>query len=164
MNFAPALARDRQRSSELPSFGKFQRGCEVDVVGLVALGIEKDLVPTDDGKFVGGRRSSGKSAFEGGRREEVEFGIDFAGPGRDVDVNREAIERIAPPLQRLASGTEFEAGEIVDWTVGRVFSGDPLRVVKSQVARGGGDLKRRVKNLARRSRCIHGNGDVWCGG
>ena len=67
VNFIPALASDRERRAELPSVGNFQAGGVVDVVGLVALGIEQDLVPTDDGQLVSGGGASGESALEGTR-------------------------------------------------------------------------------------------------
>ncbi len=71
MNFAAALAGDGKRRAEFPSVGKLKRGGEVDLVGLPSLGVEKDLVPADNGELVGGGRSGGEAAFEGCGREEV---------------------------------------------------------------------------------------------
>ena len=113
MNFISALAGDGQGRAELPSVGKFQPGGVVDVVRLPALGIEQDLVPTDDGEFVGGGRSGGEAAFERRGRKKVELGVDFAYARGNFDVNGESVEQIAAPLQSLAAGAELESGKIV---------------------------------------------------
>ena len=104
-----------------------------------AFGIEQDLVPADQRHFVGGGGSGGEAAFEGGGRKEVEFGVDFSLAGRDFNVDGEAIEQIAPPLQGFAAGKELESGEVDDGAVGSVFAGDPLGVIKGQVSGAGGD-------------------------
>ena len=131
----PLWLRDGKRSAELPSVGKFQAGGVVDVVGLVAFGIEQNLVPADDGELVGGGGAGGESAFEGGGRKEVEFGVDFVDAGGDFDVDGEAVEQVAAPFQSLAVGfEEFQSGEIGDGAVGSVFAGNPLGIVESEVA------------------------------
>ena len=148
VDFVAALAGDGKRGAELPSVGKLQAGGVVDVVGLVALGIEQDLVPTDDGELVGGGGAGGESAFEGGGREEVEFGADFGCAGGNVDVEGESVEQVAAPFERLAGGGELQAGEIDDRAVGRVLAGNPFGVVESEVAGRGGNFQRGVEDLA----------------
>ncbi len=132
LDFISALAGDGKRRAELPSLGKFQAGGVVDVVGFEAFGIEQDLIPTDDGEFVGGGGAGGESAFEGCGRKEVEFGGDFSHARRDVDVEGEAVEQVAAPFQGLASGGELQSGEIDDGAVGGVLAGNPFGVVERQ--------------------------------
>ncbi len=148
LDLVSALAGDGKRGTELPSVGKFQAGDVVDVVGLPAFGIEQDLVPADDGEFVGGGGTCGESAFEGCGRKEVEFGGNLGHAGRDFHVDGEAVEQVAAPFQRLAVGEKFQAGEIDDGAVGGVLAGNPLRVVESEVAGSSGNFQRGVEDLA----------------
>src|SRR5579859_7480835 len=149
LNFVGALAGDRKRRAKFPAVGQFEAGGVVDVVRPVAGGVEQDLVPTDDGQFVGGRGTSGESAFEGCGREEIEFGGDFSYASGDFDVESEAVEQIAAPFERLTSRAELQSGKIDDRAVGSVLAGDPLRVVEGEVAGSGGALQRSMENLAR---------------
>src|ERR1051326_4115416 len=152
VDFTSGLIGNREWGAELPSSRKFQRGGVVDVVGLVAFGVQQDLVPTDDGELVGGRGAGRKSAFESGRGEIVKFGVDFGDPGGNFDVQGPAVEQVAAPLERVSSGAELQAGEIDHGAVGCVLPGNPLRIVEREVARSGGNLQRGVENFA------------WCGG
>src|SRR5579863_7821813 len=107
MDFVGGLVSNGERSAEFPAVGNLQRSGVVDVVGLPSLGIEQDLVPTDDGELVGGRGAGGETALRSGGRKIIEFGGDFGGAGGNFDVDRPAIEQIAPPLQGLTSGGEL---------------------------------------------------------
>src|ERR1700739_4017969 len=106
MNLVAALAGDRQRRSELPAVGKLEGSGVVDLVGLPALGIKQNLIPTDDGELGSSGRSGGESAFIRGRREEVEFGIDFVHACGNFHMNRVSVEQIAAPFERGAVGLE----------------------------------------------------------
>ena len=93
--------------SGVPNFhpaGSLRLARVIDVVRLTALGIEQNLVPADDGEFVGGGRSGGESAFEGCGRKKVEFGGDSVHARGDVDVEGESVQQIATPLESLARG------------------------------------------------------------
>ena len=159
MDFASALARDGKRRAELPSFGKFEGGSEVYLVGLPSFRIEKNLVPADNGEFVGGRRAGGESALKCCGREEVEIGVDFVDSGRDVHVDGESVEQIAAPFQGLTVGFEEESGEIDDRAIGGVLTGNPFRVVEREVTGACGYLQRGMENFARCVRGVDGNGD-----
>ena len=159
VNFVSALAGDGKRRAELPSVGKFQAGGVVDVVGFVALGIEQDLIPADDGQLVGGGGAGGESAFEGGGGEEVELGVNFCYAGGDFDVEGESVEQVAAPFQGLAGGGELQSGEIDDGAVGSVFAGNPLGVVEDEVAGRGGDFQRGVEDFAGGGGGVDGDGD-----
>src|SRR5580658_6649997 len=159
LDFISALAGHGKRSAELPAFGKLQAGRVVDVVGLVAFGVEQYLVPTDDGQLVGGGGTGGESAFEGCGRKKVEFGGDFGHACGDVDVEGEAVEQVAAPFQRLASGKEFQAREIDDRAVGGVLARDPLGVVEREVAGSRGNFQRGMENLAGSRAGVDGDGD-----
>src|SRR5438270_10800356 len=112
MNRIPALAGDRQRCAEFPSRGDLERRGVVYVVGLVALGIKQDLVPADDGEFGGGGGSGRESAFQSRGREEVEFGIDLGDSAGNLNMNGEAVEQVAAPLQSLAVRFEEQSRQI----------------------------------------------------
>ncbi len=148
VDFVSALAGDGKRGAELPAVGKFQAGGVVDVVGLPAFGIKQDLVPADDGQFVGGGGAGGESAFERCGGKEVEFGSDFGRPGGDFHVEGEAVEQVAAPFQSLAGGEEFQAGEIDDGAVRGVFAGNPLGIVEGKVAGGRGNFQRGVEDFS----------------
>ena len=92
VDFVATLTCDWQRRAELPSVGNFQRGGVVDVVGLVALGIEQKLIPAEEREFVGSGGTGGESLFKSCGREKVQFGGNFADAGGNVDVNGEAVE------------------------------------------------------------------------
>ncbi len=98
---------DGQRRSIFPIRGKFQRGNIGEIIGLPSLGIEQDLIPTDDRHFVSGGRACGKAGLKGRGRKKIEFRIYFAHAGWDVDVDREAVEQIAAPRQCFSGGAEF---------------------------------------------------------
>src|SRR5580704_11310739 len=68
---------DGQGRAVFPAGGKFQRGYVGEIVGLPAFGVEQDLIPADDGHFVGRGGAGGEATFERGGREEVEFGVYF---------------------------------------------------------------------------------------
>src|SRR5579871_3036458 len=159
MDFASTLAGDGKRRAELPSFGKLERGSEVDLVGFPSFGIEKDLVPTDDGEFVGGGRSGREPAFKCCGRKEVEIGIDFMDSGRNVDVDGESVEQVAAPFQSLTICFEEESGEIDHGAIGGVFTGNPFWVVEREISGSRGDLQRGMENLARSVRGVDRNGD-----
>ncbi len=80
-------------------------------------------------------------------------------PCGNVDVDGESVEQVAAPFQSLAVRFEEKSGEIDDWSIGCVFTGDPLRVVQSKVAGVRGDLERGMKNLTRSVSGVDGNGD-----
>src|SRR5262249_23953384 len=147
MDFISALAGDGKRCAELPFLGNLQRCGVVDVVGSVALGIEQHLIPTDDRELRGRGRTGRESAFKRGRREKVKISLHRGDSLRDVDVDSEAVESISPPLQRLAIGLEEQSGEINDWAVWGMLTGNPRGVVKSQVTGSSRDLQRRVEDF-----------------
>src|SRR6201987_6261473 len=91
MNLVPALAGNGKGRAKLPSLGNLQRCRVVDVVGSVALGIQQDLIPTDDCQFVSGRRTGRESALEGSGREKVEVGLHLRDSRRNLDVNGEPV-------------------------------------------------------------------------
>src|SRR5579863_2905080 len=94
LNLIAALFRNRQGRSELPALRKFQAGREVDVVGFPSLGIEQDLVPTDDRHLGSGGRTGGESAFKSCGRKKIEFGVHFRCACRDFHVNGERSEQV----------------------------------------------------------------------
>lgn len=160
MNFVTALACNRERRAEFPAVGNFQRSRVGDVVGFPSLGIKQDLVPTDDGKFVGGGGACGESSLKCCWGEEVEFGVDLRRALGNFDVDGETIEKIATPFERLPTGFEEETSEVVDWTVRGVLARDPLRIVQSEIPSSRGDLQGGVEYLARSAGGIDEDGDV----
>ena len=101
---------DGQGRSKFPIGGKFQSGDVSEIVGLPAFGIEQNLVPTDDCHLVGRGGTRREAAFEGRGRKEIEFSVHFRLAGWNFDVEGEAVEQIAPPLQCFAAGAELQAG------------------------------------------------------
>ena len=70
--------------------------------------------------------------------------------GQDLDVDRPAIQRIAAPLEFLSVGKEFQSSQVCYRAVGRMLTGNPLRVIQRESSRSGWNLQARMKNLARR--------------
>src|SRR5579863_2822788 len=133
MNVVAALAGDGKRCAELPAVGDFQRCCVIDLVGFPSFGIKQNLIPTDHCKLRSGGGAGGESAFESGRREEVEFRVDLGNTLGNFDMDGESVEQIAAPLQRLAARAELQAGKIGDGSVGRMLTRDPFWIVKGEV-------------------------------
>ena len=99
----------------VPNFqlaGSFRAGDVGEFVGLPALGIEQNLIPTDHRHLVGGGRTGGEAALEGCGRKEIEFSVYFSLAGGNFDVDGEAVEQIAAPLQGFAAGEKLESGQI----------------------------------------------------
>src|SRR5579863_4343797 len=159
VNLVGALVGNRKRGAEFPALGKLQRSGVVDLVGLPALGIKQNLVPTDDGELGSGGGSGGESTFKGGGREEVEFGIDLAHAGGDFHMDGVAVEQVAAPFERGAVGLEKQSGEIDDGAVRSVLAGDPFGIVEGEVAGSGGNFQRGVEKLAGSGGGIHMNRD-----
>ena len=84
------------------------------------------------------------------REREIELGIDFVDAGGNFDMNGEAVEQVAAPLKSLPCAVNLRPARSSNGPVGRVLSGNPFRIVKSEMPRSSGNLQLRMKDLARR--------------
>ena len=72
---------------------------------------------------------------------------------RHRDVEREQLDRIALPNQRLAAGGKMQPRQVRDRARRRVFTRNPFRIEQGQRARCGGNVQFSVIDLPR---CLGG--------
>ena len=70
--------------------------------------------------------------------------------GRHGEVEREHVDGVTLPGERLAIGCDDEPGKVVDRAAGRVLTGNPLGVEQGKRAGVDRDLERSANELARR--------------
>ena len=54
-----------------------------------------------------------------------------------------------PPFQNLPVAQKPQPREIDNWTIGRMFAGNPFRIIERECAGGGWNRKLRVEDFAR---------------
>ena len=88
----------------------------------------------------------------------------FLHPGRNLDDDRPVVIERAAPFEQLAVARKLQSCQVNHWPAGRVFAGNPLRVVKSQGTGSRRNRKLRVQDFSRSVGCVESNGDVRRGG
>ena len=127
-----------ERGAEAPAGGDGHAGLNGDVADGDVGGIEQELLPLEDGDFVGGARGD----------DAVEMGVQRGDALGNLDVKLVEVLVVATPVDGLAVDGEDDAGDIGDRAGGAVVAGNPLRGDEGGGAGLDGEIDLRVIELA----------------
>src|SRR5690606_37418699 len=130
---AAILARDRlERAGELPTIRNDQPRLDHNSAREEARWIKQHRVPREVEKFGTDDLAPLRTV---GRREELEFGLDFRATCRHLDVEGVNLGRMAAPAQLVPAAPEGQPGKQLDRLLRGMIARQPLRVEQRDLAR-----------------------------
>ena len=134
--FGAALRRTVQRRGIAPAFGETHTGLHLDLAHIMPGGVQAHMRPFEIEHFA---RHGDFALVTRQRRGVGEARLDSPRPRRQINVERKALQRIAPPLHSLPINEEPHIRHLIHRPAGAVVAGDPLRQLQDQFACAGGE-------------------------